>query len=99
MDAAAGIKDVSLPIFTISLVKMVDNTSVKILRALYMNATFRCEVKCFLLDRFPTKYSVVQGCSLSMIMQAIVLNLLLTSLVEGLEGLKITPVFEGMPMR
>jgi hypothetical protein len=64
-----------------------------------MNATSRCEVKGFLSDRFPIEYSALQGCPLSMIMYAIVLNLLLTSLAEGLEGLRVTPVFKGMPMR
>jgi hypothetical protein len=75
-----------------------EDTSVKILRVLYMNATSRYEVNGFISDRFPIEYSVRQGCPLSIIMYVIVLNLLLTSLAEGLDGLKITPVFKSMPM-
>ena len=98
MDAAAGIRDVSLFYHTHNE-NGYDDTSMKILQVLYVNATSRCEVKGFLSDRFPIEYSVRQGCPLSMIMYAIVLNPWLTSLAEGLEGLKITPVFKGMPMR
>ena len=76
-----------------------DNISVKILRVLYMNVTSKCEVKGFLTDSFPVEYSVRQGCPLSMIMYAIMLKLLLTSLAEGLEGMKIKPIFKVMPMR
>ena len=45
-----------------------DDTSVKILRVLYVNATSKCVVKAFLSDRFPIEYSVQQGCPLRMIM-------------------------------
>lgn len=67
-----------------------DDTSVKILRALYKNATSKCQVNGFVSQRFPIECSVRQRSPLCMIMHAIALNSLMASLAE-LEGLKIMP--------